>query len=86
MRHTLTRERDKWGKVEMNSIVRIEVEPTTPVGDGTVQILVGLLDELRRAKTIADVAIAAGAARQDLAELLAEPVDCCDKTVETTLD
>lgn len=55
----------------MGSTVRIEVEPASSEGT-TTQVLISLLNELRHAQTIADVAIAAGIARQELLDLVVD--------------
>ena len=55
----------------MGSTVRIEVEPASS-DETTTQVLISLLNELRHAQTIADVAIAAGIARQELLDLVVD--------------
>ena len=56
------------------------------VQEELISLLVATFDELRQARTIADVAIIAGIAHQELLDLLGEPVQGGSKLLKTALD
>lgn len=64
----------------------VTVQVDTGNAEAVCSVLVALLEDLSHARTIADVAIAAGVARQELFDLAGEPLDCGGQLDEAGLD